>query len=292
MVAIILIIAAILLVANTIRLSAFNRRRETAIMRLVGASNFYVQLPFLVEGMIAGLFGWLVAVALLAGAKAGLDGLQNYFPFHAQLSISDLIEVVRRDHVHRPAALRDDLVPHAQALPTSLRGQTYTVAATQGKKAQRPGKSQQGRKLVASNRRARHDYTIEDVVEAGIMLTGTEVKSLRAGRATLSEGYGLITDGEVWLHGVHIPQYVQGTWTNHEPRRVRKLLLHRKEIDRLARSTAEGGLTLVPLSLYFSDGKAKIELALARGRRTYDKRQELARRDATREVERAMRRRR
>jgi cell division transport system permease protein len=93
-VAIILIIAAILLVANTIRLSAFNRRRETAIMRLVGASNFYVQLPFLVEGMIAGLFGWLVAVALLAGAKAGLDGLQNYFPFHAQLSISDLIEVV------------------------------------------------------------------------------------------------------------------------------------------------------------------------------------------------------
>jgi SsrA-binding protein len=170
------------------------------------------------------------------------------------------------------------------------------VASTQGKskdgRAQRPGKSPQGRKLVASNRRARHDYTIEDVFEAGIMLTGTEVKSLRAGRATLTDGYGLITDGEVWLHGVHIPQYVQGTWTNHEPRRVRKLLLHRKEIDRLARSTAEGGLTLVPLSLYFSDGKAKIELALARGRRTYDKRQELARRDATREVERAMRRRR
>lgn len=93
-VAIILIIAAIMLVANTIRLSAFNRRRETAIMRLVGASNFYVQLPFLVEGMIAGLFGWLVAVALLAGAKAGLDGLQNYFPFHTQLSLGDLIEVV------------------------------------------------------------------------------------------------------------------------------------------------------------------------------------------------------
>jgi len=93
-VAIILIIAAIMLVANTIRLSAFNRRRETAIMRLVGASNFYVQLPFLVEGMIAGLFGWLVAVALLAGAKAGLDGLQNYFPFHTQLSVGDLVEVV------------------------------------------------------------------------------------------------------------------------------------------------------------------------------------------------------
>src|SRR5690242_19072065 len=167
--------------------------------------------------------------------------------------------------------------------------------AGQGSKSS--GKSGQsgkapGRKIIASNRRARHDYTIEDVVEAGIMLTGTEVKSLRLGRATLSDGYGLITDGEVWLHGVHIPQYVQGTWTNHDPRRVRKLLLHRREIDRLARSTAEGGLTLVPLSLYFSDGKAKIELALARGRRSYDKRQELARRDATREVERAMRRRR
>jgi SsrA-binding protein len=171
------------------------------------------------------------------------------------------------------------------------------VAATQNKRSQKSGKSGRGgagqpRKLVASNRRARHDYTIEDVVEAGIMLTGTEVKSLRAGRATLTDGYGQISDGEVWLHGVHIPQYTQGTWTNHEPRRVRKLLLHRKEIDRLERATTERGLTLIPLSLYFSDGKAKIELALARGRRTYDKRQELARRDATREVERAMWRRR
>ena len=124
------------------------------------------------------------------------------------------------------------------------------------------------------------------------MLTGTEVKSLRLGRASLTDGFAQISDGEVWLHNVHIPQYVQGTWTNHEPRRIRKLLLHRREIDRLARATAEGGLTLVPLSLYFYDGKAKIEIALARGRRTYDKRQELARRDATREVERAMRRRR
>jgi SsrA-binding protein len=170
------------------------------------------------------------------------------------------------------------------------------VAATQGKKAQsgkaQAGKASQGRKIIASNRRARHDYTIEDVVEAGIMLTGTEVKSLRAGRATLTEGFAQITDGEIWLHGVHIPEYTQGTWTNHEPRRIRKLLLHRKEIDRLARLTSEGGLTLIPLSLYFLAGKAKIELALARGRRTYDKRQELARRDATREVERAMRRRR
>lgn len=152
--------------------------------------------------------------------------------------------------------------------------------------------AEQGKKVVASNRRARHDYTIEDVFEAGLVLTGTEVKSLRAGRATLSDGFGLIVDGEVWLHGVHIPQYTMGTWTNHEPRRIRKLLLHRKEIDRLARLTTEGGLTLVPLSLYFSDGKAKIELALARGKRTYDKRHELARRDAARDIDRALRRRR
>jgi SsrA-binding protein len=164
------------------------------------------------------------------------------------------------------------------------------VAAQPGKKA--AASKAAGKKVVASNRRARHDYTIEDVVEAGLVLTGTEVKSLRAGRATLTDGFGLIADGEVWLHGVHIPEYVMGTWTNHEPRRIRKLLLHRKEIDRLARATSESGLTLVPLSLYFSDGKAKIEMALARGRRTYDKRQELARRDAAREVDRALRRRR
>lgn len=149
-----------------------------------------------------------------------------------------------------------------------------------------------GKKIIASNRRARHDYTIEDTVEAGLVLTGTEVKSLRAGRASLVDGFGQITDGEAWLHGVHIPQYTQGTWTNHEPRRVRKLLLHRKEIDKLASSVNERGLTLVPLSLYFSDGKAKIELGLARGKRTYDKRQDLAKRDAAREVERALRRRR
>jgi SsrA-binding protein len=149
-----------------------------------------------------------------------------------------------------------------------------------------------GKKIIASNRRARHEYTIEDVVEAGLVLTGTEVKSLRAGRATLTDGFGQITDGEAWLHGVHIPQYTQGTWTNHEPRRTRKLLMHRKEIDRLERSISERGLTLVPLSLYFSGGKVKIELGLARGKRTYDKRHDLAKRDAAREVERELRRRR
>jgi SsrA-binding protein len=152
--------------------------------------------------------------------------------------------------------------------------------------------AEQGTKIIARNRRARHDYTIEDTIEAGLVLTGTEVKSLRAGRASLTDGFGQITDSEAWLHGVHIPEYTQGTWTNHEPRRVRKLLLHRKEIDRLASSTREQGLTLIPLSLYFKDGKAKIELGLARGKRSYDKRQDLAKRDAAREVDRELRRRR
>jgi SsrA-binding protein len=150
----------------------------------------------------------------------------------------------------------------------------------------------QGKKIIASNRRARHDYTIESTVEAGLVLTGTEVKSLRAGRATLTEGYGQIIDNEAWLYGVHIPEYTQGTWTNHEPRRTRKLLLHRKEIDKLASSVKERGLTLIPLSLYFSGGKVKIELGLGRGKRAYDKRQDLAKRDAAREVERELRRRR
>jgi len=150
----------------------------------------------------------------------------------------------------------------------------------------------QGLKMIARNRRARHDYHIEEVYEAGLVLTGTEVKSLRAGRASLTDGFGQISDHEVWLHNVHIPEYTQGTWTNHEPRRTRKLLMHRREIDKLARETTERGLTLVPLALYFKDGKAKVELALARGKRSYDKRHDLAARDAAREVDRALRRRR
>jgi SsrA-binding protein len=145
--------------------------------------------------------------------------------------------------------------------------------------------------VIARNRRARHDYHLEDTVEGGLVLTGTEVKSLRAGRASLTDGFAQIEDGEVWLHGVHIPEYTQGTWTNHEPRRPRKVLLHRKEIDRLASKVAERGLTIVPLELYFSGGRVKVELALARGKRSYDKRHDLAERDAAREVERAFRRR-
>jgi SsrA-binding protein len=148
-----------------------------------------------------------------------------------------------------------------------------------------------GRKIIAQNRKARHDYSVLDVFEAGVMLTGTEVKSLRLGRASLTDAFATIDDGEVFLRNVHIPEYTQGSWTNHEPRRVRKLLLHRAEITRLIGKTKESGLTLVPLSLYFSDGKVKVELALARGKRTYDKRQDLARRDADREVQRALGRR-
>lgn len=151
---------------------------------------------------------------------------------------------------------------------------------------------EQGVKVIARNRRARHNYHIEDTIEAGLVLTGTEVKSLRAGRASLTEAFAQISGDELWLHGLHIPEYAQGTWTNHDPRRTRKLLLHRKEIDRLASQVAERGFTIVPLSLYFSGGKAKVELALARGKRTYDKRHDLARRDAAREVDRALRRRR
>jgi SsrA-binding protein len=148
-----------------------------------------------------------------------------------------------------------------------------------------------GRKLIAQNRKARHDYSVLDTYEAGVMLTGTEVKSLRQGRASLVDGFATIDDGEVFLRNVHIPEYEQGSWTNHEPRRVRKLLLHRAEIERLIGKTKESGLTLVPLSLYFSQGKVKVELALARGKRSYDKRQDLARRDADREVARALGRR-
>jgi SsrA-binding protein len=148
-----------------------------------------------------------------------------------------------------------------------------------------------GRKIIAQNRKARHDYSILETFEAGVALTGTEVKSLRLGRASLVDGFATIDDGEVYLRNVHIPEYLQGSWTNHEPRRVRKLLLHKGEILRMIGKTKESGLTLVPLSLYFADGKVKVELALARGKRSYDKRQDLARRDADREVRRALGRR-
>jgi SsrA-binding protein len=150
---------------------------------------------------------------------------------------------------------------------------------------------EQGHKLIAQNRKARHDYHIDDVFEAGLVLTGTEVKSLRAGHASLIDGFAHIRDGEAWLAGVHIPEYTEGTWTNHTPRRERKLLLHREQIQRLIGKTKEGNTTLVPLSLYFKDGKVKVEIALARGKKTWDKRQALSERQSQREMQRALSRR-
>ena len=148
---------------------------------------------------------------------------------------------------------------------------------------------ERGEKVVATNRRARHDYLIEKTYEAGLVLTGTEVKSLREGRANLTDGYAYIKDGEAFLDAVNIPQYLQGNWTNHAAKRTRKLLLHKEEIVRLSHAVAAGGYTLVPLKLYFSDGRAKVEIAVAKGKREYDKRQSLREKQDRREAERAMR---
>lgn len=142
--------------------------------------------------------------------------------------------------------------------------------------------------MVARNKKARHDYHIEATFEAGMVLVGTEVKSLRAGRASLVDSFAQFRDGELYLHGLHIPEYSLGTWTNHAPRRVRKLLLKRAELDRLERKLRESGYALVPLELYFSDGYAKVEIALARGKKAYDKRATIAERDAKRDIARAM----
>ena len=142
-------------------------------------------------------------------------------------------------------------------------------------------------KLIADNRKARHDYELLERVEAGIVLTGTEVKSLREGRARLGQSYAELSGGEAWLQGAEIAVYEQGNRANHDPTRPRKLLLHRREIDRLHGQVREKGLTLVPTRLYFKEGRVKVELALARGKNTFDKRRTLAERDAKRQIERA-----
>jgi SsrA-binding protein len=146
----------------------------------------------------------------------------------------------------------------------------------------------QGRVLVAQNRKAHHDYHLQDRFEAGMVLTGTEVKSLRAGRASLVDGFATVDEGEVWLRNVHIPEYAFGTWKNHATRRNRKLLLHRKEIAKLEREVGTSGKTIVPLSIYFSDGYAKVELAIATGKKDWDKRQTIAARDADRDTQREL----
>ena len=148
-----------------------------------------------------------------------------------------------------------------------------------------------GRKVIAQNKKAHHDYSIEEVFECGMVLTGTEVKSLRLGRASLIDGFAMINDGELWLSGVHIPEYTEGTWTNHTPRRDRKLLVHKNELNKLIGKLKDSGTTLVPLSLYFKDGKAKIELAVAGGKKAHDKRASLMEQQAGREIEREISRR-
>jgi SsrA-binding protein len=153
-------------------------------------------------------------------------------------------------------------------------------------------KADPGQKTVASNRRALHDYEILDRFEAGIVLTGSEVKSLRGGRGSLSEAYGRVQGGEVWLEGMHIPPYEQGEKRGYDPIRRRKLLLHRNEIERLIGKTQERGLTLVPLRVYFSHGLAKVEVGLGRGKRQFEKRQTTLEREHRREMDRAARRRR
>jgi SsrA-binding protein len=145
-----------------------------------------------------------------------------------------------------------------------------------------------GTKLIAENRRARHDYHLLDRYEAGLVLTGTEVKSLRDGKAILQRAFGDVRGGEVYLVGAHIPEYAQGSISNHDPDRDRKLLLHRREIDQLLGKVQEKGLTLVPTRLYWKDGRVKVELALGRGKDVRDKRRDIADRDARRQIEREL----
>jgi SsrA-binding protein len=149
------------------------------------------------------------------------------------------------------------------------------------------GRAADGRRVVATNRRARFDYELLETLEAGIALTGSEVKSLRGGHASLSEAYARVDGGEVWLENMHIPPYEQGEKRGYDPRRRRKLLLHRREIDRLTGVTAEKGLTLVPIQLYFAHGLAKLQLGVGRGKQRFEKRQAVIEREAKREIERA-----
>ncbi len=173
-----------------------------------------------------------------------------------------------------------------------MRAPTRGPAVAKGPGRSGPSaKRDDGTITIAQNKKARHDYLIEEVIEAGLVLTGTEVKSLREGRATLNEAYASVKGGEAWLIGANIPEYLQGTYNNHEPRRTRKLLMHRRQILELDQETAQGGQTLIPLRIYWRDGRAKIEIALARGKKEYDKRAAMAERDSKRELDRAMGRR-
>jgi SsrA-binding protein len=183
--------------------------------------------------------------------------------------------------------VRGHLLPHAAALPAGVKARRRHAAAAAGAKER--GRAE--RMVIARNRRARHDYHIEDVVEAGLVLTGTEVKSLREGKAQLKDAYAAVQNGEVWLHGLYVPPYGPASRDNHDPERPRKLLLHRYEIERLIGRTRERGLTLVPTRIYFAGprSRAKLELALARGKDLYDKRESIRKREMARDVQRELR---
>ena len=283
-VALVQAIGAVLLIANMVQVAAYTRRTEIGIMRLVGASRWYTQLPFLVEAMLAAFIGVVISIVGLILVRAlFLENALNQF-YQANLIARDRLcrhplyradPVVRRRGDGRRHRLR-----HAAALRSKI---------AMAKKAD-PSRSSNN-KVVATNRKARHNYSILETFEAGVALVGTEVKSLRDGQASLADAFATVDDGEIWLRNLHIPEYHHGSWTNHAPRRNRKLLLHRKQIDNLVGKIRDGNLTLVPLSLYFSDGKVKVELALARGKQAHDKRQDMARRDAQREVTRELGRR-
>ena len=287
-------LAALLLISNTIQLAAFNRRDETDIMRLVGASRWYTQLPFILEAALAGLVGALLAIGGLVAAKFLFVDKTLAGPIRSGIMPPIDLGAIAGDQPGTSAGVGVILAGVA-AYVTPLAAVTYGLPRPVALGDRSPSGSSSAprpdRKIIASNRKARHDYSILDTYEAGIALTGTEVKTLRAGRASLVDGFATIDDGEVWLQDVHIAEYAQGTWTNHAPRRKRKLLLHKAEIERLEQRTKEGGLTLVPLELYFTGGQVKVELALARGKRSYDKRQDLAKRDAHREIARELGRR-
>ncbi|MFI6417613.1 SsrA-binding protein SmpB [Streptomyces sp. NPDC050842] len=158
----------------------------------------------------------------------------------------------------------------------------------QGKPAKKSADKAPERKLIAQNKKARHDYHIVDTYECGVVLMGTEVKSLRMGRASLVDGFVQIDNHEAWLHNIHVPEYTQGSWTNHSAKRKRKLLLHREEIDKLEAKSKETGHTIVPLALYFLGSRVKVEIALAKGKKEFDKRQTLREKQDTRETSRAI----
>ena len=284
-VALVQAIGAVLLIANMVQVAAYTRRTEIGIMRLVGASRWYTQLPFLLGG---------------DGCRTDRCGHRDHRADPGACAVpGKRTQPVLSGQPDREGGLcrRPVLQRALDDVPGSVDGRHHRLrhpaplrpSLAVSKKAD-PTRSSNNR-VVATNRKARHNYSILETFEAGVALMGTEVKSLRDGQASLADAFATVDDGEIWLRNLHIPEYHHGSWTNHAPRRNRKLLLHRKEIDALVGKIRDGNLTLVPLSLYFSEGKVKVELALARGKQAHDKRQDMARRDAEREVTRELGRR-